>query len=32
MDLKTAVIQLVTAFLGAMGFSFLFGMRKGHLL
>lgn len=32
MDLKTAVIQLITAFLGSMGFSLLFGMRKSHLL
>ena len=32
MDPKTALIQLVTAFLGAMGFSLLFGMRRGHLL
>ena len=32
MDLKTASIQLVTAFLGSMGFSLLFGMRRRHLV
>lgn len=32
MDLKTSVIQLVTAFLGSLGFSFLFGMRRRHLV
>ena len=32
MDLKTAVIQLITALLGSMGFSLLFGMRSRHLL
>ena len=32
MDIKTAVIQLVTAFLGSMGFSLLFGMRRRHLV
>ena len=32
MDMKTAIIQLVTAFLGAVGFSLLFGMRRRHLV
>ena len=32
MDLKTALIQLLTALLGAMGFSLVFGMRSRHLL
>lgn len=31
MDWKTAVIQLLTAFFGSLGFSLLFGMRRRHL-
>lgn len=32
MDLKTCAIQLITAFIGSLGFSLLFGMRRRHLL
>ena len=32
MDLNTCIIQLVTAFLGSLGFSLLFGMRYRHLV
>ena len=30
--MKETIIQLVTAFLGSLGFSLLFGMRRRHLL
>lgn len=32
MDYKTIVLQLLTAFLGSIGFSLLFGMRGKHLI
>lgn len=31
MELKTCILQLITAFLGSLGFSLLFGMRDKHL-
>lgn len=30
--MKETIVQLVTAFLGSLGFSLLFGMRRRHLL
>lgn len=32
MDYKTILLQLITAFLGSIGFSLLFGMRGKHLV
>lgn len=32
MDIKLIIIQLLTAFLGSVGFSLLFGMRGKHLV
>jgi len=32
MDWNTIAIQLITAFLGSLGFSLLFGMRRRHLV
>ena len=32
MNVNTIIIQLITAFLGSLGFSLLFGMRGKHLI
>lgn len=32
MDIKSILIQLISAFLGSLGFSLLFGMRGKHLV